>query len=187
VTEQRRRKKCHGKRKLQRFRKKCYKQGLTKEEIQKLIDEYHRNNEQGNVENMETTTDLNDTVEKSTRSTSSKRKRMTLSSSQRSTSHPLAKRIKRKQSSQISVTPIKPDYKLPLYLKMHPNLLFRTLRQQLKHPLKKKNERQFIHHRLQILDQQYRLSLHQNLWQSYLTLGSEKQVWPVSSKTSFDF
>lgn len=34
------RKKCHGNRKLQRFKKKCLKRGLNKEEIQKLIDEH---------------------------------------------------------------------------------------------------------------------------------------------------
>ncbi|CAF5139277.1 unnamed protein product, partial [Rotaria magnacalcarata] len=36
---------------------------------------------------------------------------MTPSSSQRSTSHPLAKRIKK--SSQINITSIKPNYRLP--------------------------------------------------------------------------
>ena len=39
------RKKCHGNRKLQRFKKKCHKRGLTKEETQKLIDEYNRTNQ----------------------------------------------------------------------------------------------------------------------------------------------
>src|SRR5690242_7049654 len=75
VTQQRR-KKCHGNRKLQRFRKKCYKQGLTKEETQKLIDEYNRNNEQRNAEAMETTTGLNDSVQKKSTRTSAKRKQM---------------------------------------------------------------------------------------------------------------
>ena len=33
---------------------------------------------------------------------------------------------------------------------------------------------------LDLLDQQYRLELHQNLWPTYLTLGSEHQLWSVS-------
>ncbi|CAF4260842.1 unnamed protein product, partial [Rotaria sordida] len=37
---------------------------------------------------------------------------------------------------------------------------------------------QFLHSRLQLLDQQCRLELRQNLWQSYLNLGTEKEVWP---------
>lgn len=36
-----RKKKHHGNRKLQRFKKKCLKRGMTKEQTQKLIDEYN--------------------------------------------------------------------------------------------------------------------------------------------------
>ena len=142
------------------------------------------------TENMEISIGSNDNVGENIRKTtgaattakSNKRKQqMTPSSSQRSASHPLAKRIKKKKSSQINITSIKPNYRLPMYLKVHPNLLFRTLHVQLKYKLKKKNERRFLHHRLQLLDQQCRLDLHRNLWQSYLALGSKKQVWPVSS------
>lgn len=140
---------------------------------------------------MEISTDLNVNVvgakrtvaTAATRATtkSNKRKQQTTpSSSQRSTSHPLAKRLKKKKSSQIPITSIKSNYRLPMYLKIHPNLLFRTLRLQLKHRLKKKNERRFLHHRLQLLDQHCRLDLHKNLWQSYIALGSKEQVWPVS-------
>lgn len=117
-----------------------------------------------------------------TETQSNKRKHhATPTASQRSISHPLTKRIKKNKPSQIRIASIKPNYRLPIYLKVHPNLLFRTLRLQLKHSLKKKNERRFLHHRLQLLDQQCRLILQQNLWQSYLTLGSEHQSWPVSS------
>ena len=71
-------------------------------------------------------------------------------------------------------------YKMPKYLKILQNLLFQTLRIQLKHTLKKKKEQKYIHDRLRLLDQQYRLELHQNLWPTYLTLGLEHQLWPVS-------
>ncbi|CAF5111784.1 unnamed protein product, partial [Rotaria sp. Silwood1] len=53
-----------------------------------------------------------------------------------------------------------------------------TLRLLLKHKLRRKCERQFLHHRLQLLNQQCHTELRQNLWQSYLNLGSEKEVWP---------
>ncbi|CAF4438859.1 unnamed protein product, partial [Rotaria sp. Silwood2] len=129
------------------------------------------------TEDMEITTVLNDKMDQNTTIMttvkSHKRKQMTPSSSQRS-----SKTNKRKKSSQIKLIRIKTNYKLPMYLKVHPNLLFQALRQQLKHTLKKKSERRFLHHRLQLVDQQCRVDLQRNLWQSYLTLGSEHQVWP---------
>ncbi|CAF4159579.1 unnamed protein product, partial [Rotaria sp. Silwood2] len=78
------------------------------------------------------------------------------------------------------MTPLKPCYKLPIYLKAHPKLLFKTLRILLKNTLKTKCARKFLHCRLQLFDQKCRLGLRQNLWQSYLNLGSEKEVWPNS-------
>ncbi|CAF4098144.1 unnamed protein product, partial [Rotaria sordida] len=133
------------------------------------------------IEKMEVSNGLNDNINENNTTTSKSNKRkqqMTPSSSQRSTSHPSVKRMKRSKSSQITMTPLKTNFKLPIYLKAHPNLLFRTLRLLLKHTLKKKCERQFLHSRLQLLDQQCRLELRQNLWQSYLNLGTEKEVWP---------
>lgn len=193
------RNKCHGNRKLQRFRKKCYKRGLTKEQTQKLIDEYNRTspntNNHGDIMEVDTneeiaiTSDFNDNINgnrtaavTTTTKKSKKRKQPTTpKSSQQSTSHSLVKRIKKTKSSQIRITPIKPYYRLPIYLQVYPNLLFRTLSLQLKHTLKKKNERRFLHHRLQLLDEQHRLQLRKNLWQEYLTLGFQQQVWPVSA------
>ncbi|CAF4165881.1 unnamed protein product [Rotaria sordida] len=69
------------------------------------------------------------------------------------------------------------NYRLPKYLTKAPNLLFQNLRLQLKHKLNKRKQQKFIHSRLQLLDQQQRLDIHRNLWQSYLTLGSEQQIW----------
>ncbi|CAF4664425.1 unnamed protein product, partial [Rotaria sp. Silwood2] len=194
------RKKCHGNRKLQRFRKKCYKRGLTKEQTQHLIHEYNHNNKPNEhvnnnvkqdqlttIEKMEVSTDFTHTsnaYETTTTTTTISHKRKqsqrTPSSSQRSDSRSTVKKMKRNKSSQIDMTPLKPTYKLPVYLKQHAKLLFRNLRVLLKHTLRKKCERQFLHHRLQLLDQQGRLGLRQNLWQSYLSLGSDKEVWPNS-------
>ncbi|CAF3880665.1 unnamed protein product [Rotaria sp. Silwood1] len=192
TKKNKRRKKCHGNRKLQRFKRKCRKRGLTKEEIEKLMNEYNQSNNQSSnkkkkvqhttIEEMDVSNGLNDNInenETTTTSKSNKRKQhMILSQSQRSTSHPLVKRLKKSKSSQITMTPLKPTIRLPIYLRAHPNLLFRSLRLLLKHKLRKKSERQFLHSRLQLIDQQCRLELRQNLYQSYLNLGSEKEVWP---------
>ncbi|CAF4801074.1 unnamed protein product [Rotaria sp. Silwood1] len=192
TKKNKRRKKCHGNRKLQRFKRKCRKRGLTKEEIEKLMNECNQSKNQNHdkkkkvehttIEEMEVSNGLNDNInenETTTTSKSNKRKQhMILSQSQRSTSHPLVKRMKKSKSSQITMTPLKPTIRLPIYLRAHPNLLFRSLRLLLKHKLRKKCERQFLHHRLQLIDQQCRLELRQNLYQSYLNLGSEKEVWP---------
>ncbi|CAF1285193.1 unnamed protein product [Rotaria sp. Silwood1] len=192
TKKNKRRKKCHGNRKLQRFKRKCRKRGLTKEEIEKLMNEYNQSNNQTSnkkkkvqhttIEEMDVSNGLNDNInenETTTTSKSNKRKQhMILSQSQRSTSHPLVKRLKKSKSSQITMTPLKPTIRLPIYLRAHPNLLFRSLRLLLKHKLRKKSERQFLHSRLQLIDQQCRLELRQNLYQSYLNLGSEKEVWP---------
>jgi hypothetical protein len=80
------------------------------------------------------------------------------------------------------ITPtMKTNYKLPLYLKVLPSLLFQQLRLQLKQSLKTKDEQTFIYHRLQLLDRQNRLHHKQNLWETYQTIGTQQQLWPVSS------
>ena len=72
-----------------------------------------------------------------------------------------------------------------MYLKVHPNLLFRSLHVHLNYIIKKKKERQFLHHRLQLFDEQCRLDHQKELWQSYFILGSEQQLWPVSFHSLF--
>jgi hypothetical protein len=58
--------------------------------------------------------------------------------------------------------------------------LFRFLSKKLNHALRKEDEQQFIYVRLNLFDQQYWLEIDQHLWQSYLNIGLEKQLWPVS-------
>ena len=66
-----------------------------------------------------------------------------------------------------------------MYLKVLSNMLLQSLRLHLKHPLKKKIEQKFIHLRLQQSDRQFYLDLNRSLWQSYLNIGSQTQLWPV--------
>lgn len=46
--------------------------------------------------------------------------------------------------------------------------------------LKEKNEQIFISTLLELFDQQYYLEKEQELWQSYLDIGLQQQIWPVS-------
>jgi len=121
------------------------------------------------------------TKNKETKTKSNKRKRMSTSTSLRSITQEVPKKMKKKNVS-INPVPRKSNYRLPKYLKKAPNLLFQALCLQLKKKLNKKTQQRFLHYRLQLIDQQYRLNLYRNLWQSYFTLGSEQQIWPVSSK-----
>lgn len=67
-----------------------------------------------------------------------------------------------------------------MYLTRSLFTLFQLLRKSLNYPLKNKDEQQFIHTRLELLDQHYYLEVELQLWQSYLHIGVEKHQWPVS-------
>ena len=71
-------------------------------------------------------------------------------------------------------------YKPSKYLKMPRKLLLNSLHLQLNYPLKKTKEQRFILARLKIIDQQFCLEQLRHLYQTYLDLGLQHQVWPVS-------
>jgi hypothetical protein len=71
-------------------------------------------------------------------------------------------------------------YKPSKYLKMPRKLLLHSVRLQLNYSLKKKKEQHFILARLQIFDQQFCLNQIHYLYQTYLDLGLQHQLWPVS-------
>jgi hypothetical protein len=50
----------------------------------------------------------------------------------------------------------------------------------LNYALKKEDEQKFIYQRLNLVDQQYFLEMNQHLWQSYVNIGLQKHIWPVS-------
>ena len=59
----------------------------------------------------------------------------------------------------------------------------------LNHNFKEKQQQKYIYIRLNLLDQQYCLKVDQQLWQSYLDIGVQQHVWPVSilvSKSLFN-
>jgi hypothetical protein len=50
----------------------------------------------------------------------------------------------------------------------------------LNYTFKGKPEQKYIYLRLNLFDQQYCLKVDEQLWQSYLDIGLQQHVWPVS-------
>lgn len=160
---------CHGNRKLRRFRHKCRRRGLNDQEIQQLID------------NPSLTHSTNQTRPRR-QTTSKKRKRMATSMSSRSISQRLPKRHKECHPSTDDPVVIEKNRgHLPKYMTKTPQLLFQMLRVHLNHPLKRKEEQTWIYRRLSHFDRQYRLDRHRQIWQSYHQWGTQHEIWPVSN------
>ncbi|CAF3467602.1 unnamed protein product [Rotaria socialis] len=187
VEEKKRRKKCHGNRKVQRFRKKCRARGMKPHNIERKIKKRFgdfRTNQPTSIINKNDSIDHRPktiiTLNQSIKKTSIKRKREPVRSlSQFSISQPEPKKVKKKQNLiQTSVPHLDKVYRVASYLKRIPRLLIQTLGRQLDHPIKTKSEHKFIYSRLKLLDQQFCLNIHQSLWQSYFDLGYERHQWP---------
>lgn len=73
-------------------------------------------------------------------------------------------------------------HKYSKYLKMPQRLLVRSLRLHLDHPLEKEIEQNYLLRRLHLIDEQFCVDRIQHLYQSYLDLGSQDQIWPVSER-----
>ncbi|CAF4692379.1 unnamed protein product, partial [Rotaria socialis] len=69
------------------------------------------------------------------------------------------------------------NYRQPMYLTRSSSILYQILNKALNFSLKKKDEKQFINVRLQLLDQQYCLEMDRQLWQSYLDIGLQQHLW----------
>ncbi|CAM4955562.1 unnamed protein product [Rotaria socialis] len=187
VEEKKRRKKCHGNRKVQRFRKKCRARGMKPHNIERKIKKRFgdfRTNQPTSIINKNDSIDHRPktiiTLNQSIKKTSIKRKREPVRSlSQFSISQPEPKKVKKKQNLIQTSTP-DPDkvYRVASYLKRSPRLLIQALGRQLDRPLKTKSEHKFIYSRLKLLDLQFCLNIHQSLWQSYFDLGYEQNQWP---------
>ncbi|CAF1651512.1 unnamed protein product, partial [Adineta ricciae] len=181
-NKRRQRKRCSEKQRLRRFNKKCIRKGFNNEERQQLIAaDIREKNNRATYSPMShnhtvTTMDVMTTTEKTkiNRRKSNKRKRLSTPVNQ-----PSAKKSKKLHVSTTVLSKKETNKKLPQYLKKAPNILVQNLRLQLKKKLNKFTHKQFVYQRLRLLDQQYRLDRHRNLWQSYLIIGSEHQLWPA--------
>ncbi|CAF1508137.1 unnamed protein product [Rotaria magnacalcarata] len=65
-----------------------------------------------------------------------------------------------------------------MYLIRSTSIFDQILNKALNYSLKKKDEKQFINVRLQLLDQQYCLEMDRQLWQSYLDIGLQQHLCP---------
>ncbi|CAF3341725.1 unnamed protein product [Rotaria socialis] len=208
------RKKCHGNRRNQRFRRKCRTEKMKPAEIEKLIKKRNRIYEKNkktkyNKESTKLKSDLISSGQNyqsqpvlKTAACLNKRKR-DISSQQLSSTiinqkipkttssisilQPSTKKIKN-ISETMDIDPIinrnnndineHIKYRQPMYLTRSSFELCEILNKTLNYSLKKTDEKQFIHVRLQLLDQQYCLEIDQQLWQSYLDIGLQQHLWP---------
>ncbi|CAF3847890.1 unnamed protein product [Rotaria sp. Silwood1] len=214
TSRQRRRKKCHGHKQRRRFRRRRYKRGMTKEEVDKRLQAPKRAKKKQKVKQSQNVTASTTTVDqKETTATSAsipkkqdvnqnqvkhvvpnnKRKRDISSqdlhrhllpssaSNQLNIRPPTIKKMKRIsfiQSIPVNSISMNKNYPMPAYLTHSPHLIFQALRQEFNCSLNKKDEQIFIHLRLQLFDRQFRLELDQHLWQSYLNLFHQDNLWP---------
>lgn len=177
LSDPSRRRRCHGNRKLRRFRKKCRRRGLNEVEIQQLIS----NHSHLPLPASTSVTNRSNETRRARNTTSKKRKRMATSASSRSISQRLPKRHKERHPPVPDPIVIESTMAhLPKYMTKASDVLFQMLRTYLKHPLKRKEEQTFIYRRLYLFDRQYRLDHHRNLWQMYHQSGTQYDIWPVS-------
>jgi hypothetical protein len=187
--KQKRIKRCHGNRNIQRFRKKCRAKGMNPATISKQVKK--RFNVVVENQTTQVTTNDNKVKNNSTTALNNKRKRdLTTNRVVRSTSEMsnIQSPVKKKKMTTTEITtttmPINVHnniYRCASYLKRLSPILLQALRLQLDHLLKKKFEQIFVYKRLQLLDKQFSLQLHQSLWQSYMNMGPQHQLWPVST------
>lgn len=179
--KQKRFKRCHGNRKVQRFRKKCrakgMKPGTIAKQVQKRFRTIGRPNEQVSANNNQLSTNI------STTTVSNKRKSITVNQISRSmstfsiVSSPPKKKVVKKKSITVETTTSasmligKNIYRRAPYLQRLSSSLLYGLSRQLNYKLKKKLEKSYVYKRLQLLDEQFCLEHHQSLWQNYLNLG----------------
>jgi hypothetical protein len=71
-------------------------------------------------------------------------------------------------------------YRQPMYLKRSPKILIKMLSKTLNHTFKEKVDEKFICIRLDLFDRFYCLRIGQQLWESYLDIGLQQHLWPVS-------
>jgi hypothetical protein len=194
-------KKCHGNRKLQHFKRKCRAHSLTEEEITTLINKRNSTTFEQLLNDQTTIYEQTNTTIRET----NKRKRIlstqdfigspikSMSQLSISQDEEVSKKLKnsttdetvfsnndnRNQSNQDNCI----LYKASKYLKMPRKLLFHSLHLQLNYRLKwKKKERRFILSRLELFDQQFCLDQIRYLYQTYFNLGLQHEMWPVSFK-----
>ncbi|CAF1197648.1 unnamed protein product, partial [Rotaria magnacalcarata] len=207
VQNQRKKKKCHGNRKDQRFRRKCRAKGMKSRKIEKLLLRrrliHHKkknptddtmkntikfNNKPGHENVSSTEINLMRNLTKRKRDISvqdiKSNTRISKSTSSISVAQPKLKKLKRRTNLNIAMTTTITNntaykyYRRPIYLKRSPMILIQMLTNIINYNFKKKEERIFLCRRLDLLDKYYYLQVHQQLWQSYSDIGIQQHRWP---------
>ncbi|CAM4846162.1 unnamed protein product [Rotaria magnacalcarata] len=207
VQSQIKKKKCHGNREDQRFRRKCRAKGMKSRKIEKLLlrrklihhkkknpaDNKMKNtmkfNNKSDHENVSSTEiNLMRNLTKRKRDISlqdiKSNTRISKSTSSISVAQPKLKKMKRRINLNIPTTTTITNntaykyYRQPIYLKRSPMILIQMLTNIINYNLKKKEEKIFLCHRLDLLDKHYYLQVHQQLWQSYSDIGIQQHRWP---------
>ncbi|CAF1255732.1 unnamed protein product [Adineta ricciae] len=180
-SNRKQRRKCHGNRRDQRFRKKCRAQGMQIATIKKLLEERDRvrtTNNHTKTSTYNTGSTHMDVESKQIRTNSSKRKRDVLSQEE-------SKKMKNKPNIMTISSVVRnnnkignTNYRQSMYLKQSSAILFQVLSKILKYPLKKKDEQRFIYVRLISFDQQYCTEIELQLWHSYVDIALQHHIWP---------
>ena len=181
LNKQKRMKRCHGNKKIQRFRRKCRAKRMKPATIAKQVQKRF------NVLAKTTTpitTSINPISNKRKRGPTTNR--VVRSTSEISIVQSPPKKIANTKSQLLrtSMATSENIYRRSTYLKRLSPVLLQALRLKLDYALKKRNEQSFVCERLQLLDKRYCLELYQSLWQSCLTMSSEQQIWPVRNAFS---
>ncbi|CAM4833933.1 unnamed protein product [Rotaria magnacalcarata] len=207
VQNQIKKKKCHGNRKDQRFRRKCRAKGMNSRKIEKLLRRrkiiHHKkkknpthntmnSNNQPNHENF-SSTEINSmrNLTKRKRDISvqhiKSNTRISKSTSSISVAQSKLKKMRRRSNLNIPTTTTIMNntackhYQRPIYLKRSPMIIIKMLTNIINYNFKKKEEQIFLCHRLDLLDKHYYLQVHHQLWQSYFDIGIQQHCWPGKS------
>lgn len=169
--------KCRGNRKLQHFKRKCRGRGMNEGEIVNLTQTRTVTTDN---RMQQTQKRKRDTTDQQSINSSAK------SLSQLSISQPSKKIMKdniHQETRAFNDTAVvhKDRQKASKYLRMPRQSLLRSLRLQLNLAIKKKKDQRFALSRLHLLDEKFCLDQSRYLHQTYLDLGSQYDLWPVSN------
>ena len=190
-------KKCHGNRKLQHFKRKCRARGMTAEEIAGLVQaKQHTISEQASSDRpmtvnrtsqpnkrkrREPVPDMLRTAPKSTSQLSISQERP--SKKGKKSTAPTAGQDGDATAPNVNGNVCKPSK----YLRMPRKMLLYSLRLQLLHPVKSKTEQEFVLRRLKLLDEQFCLEQIRYLYQIHFEHGAKFHMWSVSTAHALSF
>ena len=194
LPSSKKKKKCHGNRKDQRFRKKWRARNMSSGKIEKLLAKRKQtdrsNADATTVTNVQKLTTAMPRANLKRKVPASHSTAILQSTSSVSMRQSVPKKIKKSKSRKdpvitkfgtVGTVSEHRDlinvhhYRHPMYLKRSSYMLFEMLQKTFRQPIEIKSEQKFLHLRLNLLDQHYFLEVHLHLWKSYLRIGLDEQ------------